>query len=351
MTDVQSKQRSPVWSLVPADELSVLAGQWDAINRRGTNLPILDAAFYIAALANFGNGEELLAIAHADDGSAVAAGILVKRRPGVWATFQPSQAPLGAWLADSAVDSQLLWSGLRRALPGSCLLLGISQQDPRFNERPVDHACTRTLDYIDTASISVTGSFAEYWSQRGRNLRQNLKRQRNRLAREGRQLRLERIVAPDRIGAAVDDYGHLESQGWKAGKGTSLHPDNAQGRFYRAVFETLACGGGATVYRYWYDDILVASDLCVDRGGVFIILKTAHNETFSKTSPTHLMRQEYLEDLFAAEEIERIEFYGKLMDWHTKWSDDVRRMFHVNYYRWAIIPLIRDLAGGVAKNR
>ncbi len=338
-------QKTPVdWTVLPARELPAHAGEWDALNLRTVDLPVLDALIFMESLSQFGDGKEKLVLGRVGK-DLVAAGILIKRKPAVWATFQPSQAPLGAWLSDPAFDQVALWQSLQLALPQWCLLLGISQQDPRLMARPVDSGRIQTLDYIDTASISVTGSFADYWAGRGRNLRQNLRRQRNRLEREGIKPRLEVIVEPGKIGPAVDDYGYLESKGWKAGKGTSLHPDNAQGRFYRAILEKLAEKNNATIYRYWYNDDLVAIDLCVHRNGVLIILKTTHDEAFSKTSPTHLMRQAFFEPLFAAGEFRRIEFYGKLMDWHTKWSDDIRRMYHVNFYRWPAIAAIKAIFG------
>ena len=333
------------WRVCSSDEFSVNADEWDALNACTADLPILDAAFYRESLAQFGDGSERLVMGRVD-GELVAAGILTRERQGIWSTYQPSQAPLGAWLIRPDFDMAHTCGSLQRALPGFCVLLGISQQDPRLSCRPDDLGRLRTLDYIDTASIPVNGSFADYWAARGRNLRQNLKRQRNRLDREGRRARLEIIVDADAIGAAVDDYGDLEFCGWKAEKGTAVHRDNAQGRFYRNVLEHLAAKGEATIYRYWYNGELAASDLCVHRNGVFIILKTAHNEKFGKTSPTHLMRQEYLESLFRDGSVRRIEFYGKLMNWHTKWSDDVRRMYHVNLFRWAVLPWFARLRGG-----
>jgi hypothetical protein len=42
------------------------------------------------------------------------------------------------------------------------------------------------------------------------------------------------------------------------------------------------------------------------------------------------MRQNYFAPLFDARAVARIEFYGKVMDWHTQWSSEIRRMYHVN---------------------
>lgn len=67
---------------------------------------------------------------------------------------------------------------------------------------------------------------------------------------------------PDDIAQAIADYGLLESAGWKAEGGTAIHPDNAQGRFYRAMLENFCRQGRGRVYRYRFDDKVVAVDLC-----------------------------------------------------------------------------------------
>jgi hypothetical protein len=56
-----------------------------------------------------------------------------------------------------------------------------------------------------------------------------------------------------------------------------------------------------------------------------------------------LMRQEAFEQIFADGRFRRIEFYGKVMDWHTKWSDDIRTLFHVTCARWAALWKVRRL--------
>jgi hypothetical protein len=83
------------------------------------------------------------------------------------------------------------------------------------------------------AALTTTGC------ARGKNLRQNMRKQRNKLAAEGTThpccavLRgmcktwRRRWHATERI----------ESAGWKASQGTAIHADNEQGRFYKQLFE------------------------------------------------------------------------------------------------------------------
>jgi CelD/BcsL family acetyltransferase involved in cellulose biosynthesis len=229
-------------------------------------------------------------------------------------------------------------------LAGPTLVLGVSQQDPDIVVRPHENRRLRTLDYIDTASVTVAGRFSDYWSARGRNLRQNLRRQRNRLKRDGTIPRLEIITQSHAIDDAVDEYGFLETSGWKSRQGTALHPENSQGRFYKALFKHFCAREEAMVFRYLYAGKLVAADLCLHRGGVILILKTAYNEELKKSSPAMLMREEAFEYIFDSGCFQRIEFYGKVMDWHTKWSNEIRTLYHVNYFRSSLVANLFDIS-------
>jgi hypothetical protein len=107
----------------------------------------------------------------------------------------------------------------------------------------------RSFDDIRTARITVQGTFDDYWNARGKNLRNNLKKQRNRLRQDGIATRLDIVRDPGLMAGAVADYGRLETSGWKAGEGTAVDAANDQGRFYRTMLEALARRGAASVYR------------------------------------------------------------------------------------------------------
>nr|WP_229423040.1 GNAT family N-acetyltransferase [Telluria aromaticivorans] len=257
-----------------------------------------------------------------------------------WQTFQPAQAPVGIWLQAPGTDTATLAEGLVRALPGLALVAAITQCDPELLPRPSDGGCLQALDYIETARITVQGSFDDYWSARGKNLRGNLKKQRARLEREGIGLRLEVVRTPDAVAAAVADYGRLESTGWKAGGGTAVHADNAQGRFYRDMLEAFCRRGAGSIYRYWFGEQLAATDLCIEGPDCIVVLKTTYDERVAGSlSPTLLMREEETRQLFDEGRFKRIEFYGKVMEWHLRWTDEVRTLYHLNTYRW---PALRS---------
>ena len=106
--------------------------------------------------------------------------------------------------------------------------------------------------------------------------------------------------------------------------GTAIHPDNEQGRFYRAMLEAFCSAGAGRIYRYRFGDRVVAIDLCIEGGGALVILKTTYDESIKTISPAFLMREESFRGLFGERRLKRIEFFGKLMEWHTRWTDDIR---------------------------
>jgi hypothetical protein len=232
-------------------------------------------------------------------------------------------------------------ASLLRALPGWPLLFSLTQRDPQLEVRPAPGPRISSDDYIRTAHITLAGSFADFWAARGKNLRNNLKKQRARLEKEGTATRLQASRAPEAMAGAIADYGRLESAGWKAGLGTAVHPDNAQGRFYRSMLEGFARRGGACVYRYHFNEQVVAVDLCIEGHGCVIVLKTTYDESVpASLSPTLLMREECVQQLFDEQRFARLEFYGKVMEWHTRWTEEIRTMYHVNLYRWpGMLPL------------
>ena len=322
------------WSLVKAAQLPA---EWAALHARCQASPMLAVEFVQPLITEFGTGRQYLASC-AHDGRTVAMALVEARGRGSWALFQPAQAPIGLWLQESGLALEPLLASLVAALPGPALLFGLTQCDPDLLPRPAEGGKLRTLSYIDTAKITLAGSFENYWNGRGKNLRANLKKQRARLDKEGVALRLQVSHLPGEVAAAVADYGRLESAGWKAGGGTAVAADNAQGRYYQAMLEGFCRRGAGSIYRYWFGEQLVAMDLCIEDAAQIIVLKTSYDESVpGNLSPTLLMREEACRQLFDEGRFARLEFYGKVMEWHTRWTDEVRTLYHVNYYRWPVL--------------
>ncbi|MCZ2439611.1 MAG: GNAT family N-acetyltransferase [Burkholderiales bacterium] len=330
------------WTVYPAQELRRFADEWDALQRRSTDTPFLETGFLLPLLDVFGKGMERLAVLR-EVGTWSAAALLQPIGKGRWESFQPSQLPLGPWVGPPQATQGPELESLMRALPGLSLSLGLTQLDPRLNPRPPEDTRLRTLDYVSTSWVDIEDDFESYWNARGKNLRQNARKQRNKLQADGVTTTLECVTDPADVAPALVDYGHLESAGWKAGTGTAIHPDNEQGRFYRLMLEKFCRLGRGRIYRYRFDDKVVAMDLCIDNGPLVVILKTAYDESQRQVSPSTLMRQDQFKAWWEEGRYRRIEFYGKTLEWHTRWTEASRLLYHLTAYRWG---WVRRLAAG-----
>jgi CelD/BcsL family acetyltransferase involved in cellulose biosynthesis len=313
------------------------AEAWDRVNRRSGGIPFLASLFIRNALREFGRGDEKLAVLGAP-GTERALGVLWRKRSSVWETFQPSQLPLGAWVMERGLDYAPAVHGLLRRLPRFPLLLSLTQQDPWLHARPDGVAGLGTLDYIETAWVEVDQPFDAYWAARGKNLRHNMRKQRAQLERDGIRTSLDVITTPEAVAQAIDDYATLESSSWKGEAGTAVAAGTAQGRFYRAMLEDFCRIGAGRIFRYRFDDKVVSVDLCIEGGDNLVVLKTTFDTSYKQLSPAFLMREDAFRGIFDERRIRRIEFYGRRMEWHQRWTDLSRTLYHINGYRWNSLP-------------
>lgn len=325
------------WSRLPARALQdqeELRDIWNQLNAARENLPFLSSEAMVTALSCFGSGSEQLLVARSA-GRACAMVIVTPAGRLRWQTFQPSQIPLGAWVALPGWSLCDIGRQIMRGPLGLCLALSITQVDPRMEPRPQEEPDTRLSDYIDTGWVDIEGEFADYWAARGKNLRQNMRKQRSKLAAEGIETTMRVLRDRDEMAKAIADYGVLESAGWKAQEGTAIHPDNTQGRFYRDLLEQACVRGEGVVYEYLFGDKVVAVNLCLQRDGVLIVLKTTYDESIQVFSPASLLRESELIDIFREKSVRRIEYYGRLMEWHTRLTENKRALYHLTIYRGA----------------
>jgi CelD/BcsL family acetyltransferase involved in cellulose biosynthesis len=354
MLDAQGRPApSPVpagrvrWETLPIGQMDQVEPCWRALHRAAWPTPVLAYEFVAALVKAFARGDEVVALARTGE-CPVAIGVLQRNTRFGWSTFQPSQAPLGAWLHDPAFDLGELTRSLMRALPGAVLILGVTQQDPLRFPRPADSPRLCTLDYLRTGAVLVNRSFEVYWAQRDKELRRKLKRRLARLHEEGLVPRLELVRDADDVAAQVDAFGEMESAGWKGDLGTAIHASNAQGAFYRDMLTRFCQLGCGRVYRYVSGERILGMTLCIEHEGTLASLKTTYDESLRAYAPGVLMKWEMFRDIFAEDGIGRVEFYGRIREWQLKWIDEARLLFHVNAYR---SPLLRVAHAAAARLR
>jgi Acetyltransferase (GNAT) domain len=315
--------------------------RWDEINKKSSNHVVLDSTFVSALVRHFASDQTLLGISN--DRNRLGMLIVDKVRPGFWQTFQPSQGPMGLMLLENedVVEQQI--SELIRQLPGYSLGLAVTQQDPDFTAFKNLRNCRKIeiVDYITTPRITLSGTFEDYWRNRGRDLTRNVARRLRRATEEKIDFELVAVRDAGNVARCVQEYGMLEATGWKGKEGTAVTAENAQGLFYRDILEKFCERGEGVIYRLLMNGRVIASDLCVERNGMLVVLKVAYDETVKNVSPSFLLRRMVLENLFSTGNFWVVEFYGRVRDWHLKWTEEVRTMYHVNFYRDSWVPTVR----------
>ena len=332
------------WKNLPASSLredGQLLQAWDQLNALRGDLPFMAGDAIVSALKILGDGSERLLVGY-DGSRAVAMFVLHPQDKFQWSTFQPSQVPLGAWLADDSLQLLDVARSLLRGPLGFCLGLSITQVDPRVAARAEDTGDSQHSDYIDTGWLDIEGTFDDYWNARGKNLRQNMRKQRAKLLADGVRLTMQVLRNHADMAPAVARYGNLESSGWKAQTGTAIHPDNAQGRYYRELLERASLRGEAIAYQYLFDDRVVAMNLCLMRNDKLIVLKTTYDESIKSFSPAFLLREDELQQIYREGRIKHVEYFGRLMEWHTKLTEKKRTLYHLTVYRWPLVKMLAE---------
>lgn len=306
---------------------------WEQLYTELGNTPLLHPDLIRAALNVFGRPHTRLVSFRAEN-KLLACAIVDSVDSFRLETFQPSQAPIGAWLQRSDISTEAILQSFVATQAPWIVSFGLTQQDPFLLAPPPQSPSLLVTDYIQTARISIDRPWDAYWKARGANLRHNIKRAKAKLAGVGSAFSLRVLDNVREMSEAVHAYGEIESRSWKASQGTAVSFDNDQGRYYVQLLEAFACRGKARCYQLVIGERVAATDLCVLGDDEIVILKTTYDEDFRDFSPAFLMREIAFQELFSSQQCKRIEFYGKVMDWHLRWTDEVRTMYHGTYFRY-----------------
>ena len=323
---------------------------WDSVNAIQGNHVLRDGLFVESLINCFADDHTLLGVCQGSGFPTL--GLFTPGRAGFWATFQPSQAPIGFLLVGEPETFREQIGGLFSAFPRYALGLSILHQDPDFTRADGDLAVfgAERVDHITTSRIRIQGNFDEYWTSRGRFYSSDLRRQCRRLAERGVEFELRVERKPDRMAECVAEYARLEESGWKNKEGTAVTQTNSQGQFYRDVLQKFASQEEAVVYQLLFNGKTVASNLCLQRNGMLVILKIAYDESYEGISPGKLLNQEMFRHLFTEGSAQVLEWYGRLHEWQVKLGAEPRTIFHLNLYRHPWIARLRRIAKRLVPN-
>jgi hypothetical protein len=322
------------WELLPLAEWSRLSATWDELAQLYcAGHPLLDALFLGPLLDSFG-GERTYVAVQTAHGTPVRMMLIEDLGWGAWETFSPPQLQIAGVVAAPGSELAAAQRDLWRSLPGVNWLIGLQRWD-EFYQGHVSGlgAEFERVPYATTMSVSVQGTFEDYWKTRPKKLRSNVGRYFRRVEEAGIEWRFTELSALADVDAAIIRYGELESRGWKGEEGSAIHEGNEQGTFYRAVMANFARHGSARVYELHFNDDLVASRISIESSGMLVFLKTTYDEQRSEFAPGRLLLRLVLERIFERSACKTAEFYTNASTDQLQWSTQSRQIVHINCHR------------------
>jgi CelD/BcsL family acetyltransferase involved in cellulose biosynthesis len=333
------------WTFTPAARFREHSVVWDRLNAETFNTPLLASTFVGEALAQFGHGSELLAVANLD-GVPVAACLLQRRTPLHWQTFDASQLPLCTWLQRPDFDSAKLLASLLGSLPRHVILLSMIRMDPMKTPRPQSTLELSTIENIVTGQIELPGTFEAYLGVMPKKFVAKVRKRRLKAQQTLGPIELLVAHEPEDVANAVREFALLEASGWKHAAGTAVAVGGEQFGFYQAAMRAMAHLGEARVFTLRIGPRVAAAQLALVRGSRMYLLKSTYDETLREFGPGVLLKWLLIEAAYdTSPPIRRIELYGRLIESHRPFVTGSRETYHVNYFRARLVAWLHSRVG------
>src|SRR5690606_18163777 len=173
------------------------------------------------------------------------------------------------------------------------------------------------------AYFDCTQSYEELFRTFSKNLQSNLRRARNRWAKET-EARFLIVTDRSEMREKFKDFLRVEASGWKgaSGSGTAIVLHTDLRRFYENVLEGFHALEAVQLNCLEVRGEIIAADFCVSDDDTLYLLKTGYDESWSKLSPGSLLCEFALQ--YAAEhpEIKHVNLIAD-MEWSRSWRPKI----------------------------
>lgn len=320
-------------------------------------------AWFATAASTFAAGEPIEAYAAAaDDGSRAVAAFVVARRARVRRCLQPG----AEWLGEPFDLPHTGEAALRLLVDR----LGRSRRALRLERLYADSPAWRLLQelarkrgrleavrdgQVPVLMLDPTRQEPEHRLNAGR--RSDLRRARRRAEQIGA---VETsIVAPTaaEVDEALQAAFAVEGSGWKTQQGSSVLTNDRYAAFFTAYCRHAAREGTLRIALLRIGGRVAASQVAIERGRAFWLLKIGYDPEFAACSPGMLLMYETIA-YAASRSLDRFEMLGEMEPWIAVWNPVVRDTLTVTYYPNSVAglaaramdwlaPRLRPLLAGV----
>jgi len=232
------------------------------------------------------------------------------------------------------------------------LLLKDLPLDSRFYDQlQKTGAHLRLTQQWQRAALRLTGSFEDWLAHNfDHKRRKEFKRTRKRLCEQG-ELKLEILNPNSDFATFVEDFVHLEAQGWKGQRGTALGIQDGKTSTFHQICAGLHRTGRLRFWVLRFNGKPIAALFGAASGTQAQIIKIAYDESFAKYSPGVMLVLDATQAFFAEPNIEMVDSCA-IPDHpmiNRIWRDRVRigdvLVAPAHYPRWKFNNLFIGLSG------
>jgi len=320
---------------------SSLSEEWNALASR-FNSPLLRHEWFAACADAFcPPGELSIMVAH-DGGEPTAIAPLVinpkfgTRRFEILGTSVLGELS-GFIYRDEGSLRRLIKSivAARRPVLFRCLLSDSPELQILRDEGSTGKAYAKSVTF-SSPWIPITSCWDEFYSTISSSWRSTLRRAQRRAEEIGK-VEYE-ICTPtaETLDGSLEEMVRVESSGWKSRTGTAVLVNTGLNRFFRNYTQSATRLGILRFAFLRIDGKSVASQLLVDYGRRYWVLKVGYDESYARCSPGILLMHHVIHNAFEQRR-EAFELLGANEPWVHIWKPQVHN--HELYRRYPLSPL------------
>lgn len=338
------------WTLVTIKNDDTFWDEWRDLHSKNHVDNIMLSDTFLRLLVQHFPANQIHVLKALKGGRIILMALLNKLSTFTWSTYMPGQlrtTPV-VYETSSQIDCNDLVANLGRWAV-KLDILGLDLANQKIFDKVM--AYSNKQIYAKNMLIRVENSFEDYWSSRNKRFKSNIERHLRQLYANFTELTFNVVTESKNIADSTDNYGLLESKGWKGRAGTAIHPSNQQGRFYREIMLTFAELGKAIVFELKDGDKLLASRLTVNNGHQIVMLKTTFDEEYKKYALGNILLYLAIKHIFDCNTAKEIEFYTNASSEKLKWATANRDFVNCSLYRNRGLAAIASTIQNIVKNK
>jgi len=199
--------------------------------------------------------------------------------------------------------------------------------------------------------VNFSGDFAAYEAGLSSRRRQDCRRARRRLEREGPVTFDLRIPTPHSVDVELDEAMGVESSGWKKERGSALASNKRLGAFFRELARALAARGSLRICFLRVNGIAIATQIGIEHASRWWILKIGYDEQWAAFSPGVQLMWDVLRHANETR-LAGVEMLGSSEEWLSIWTDqshEFRTLVFYPYNLRGMAALAADAAGAALR--